>query len=94
LPPGVLRCNETNPCTGMVFEDVHITGWWDSLLGRLLGVNNFITENMEGSVVRSHPNPGFDKSDSKNSDVKTDFALDIFKMILKALFAGSNGEGI
>ena len=28
LPPGVMRCNVTNPCRGFVFENVHIHGWW------------------------------------------------------------------
>mmetsp|Transcript_35006 Transcript_35006/g.25483 ORF Transcript_35006/g.25483 Transcript_35006/m.25483 type:complete len:102 (-) Transcript_35006:145-450(-) len=67
FPPGVLRCHESNPCTGMVFEDVHITGWWDSLVGRILGVNNFIVENMEGTVTKSHPKPRFD-TEVANSD--------------------------
>lgn len=32
LPAGILRCNETNPCTGFVFEDVSITSpLWDIL---------------------------------------------------------------
>jgi hypothetical protein len=22
LPPGIIRCNETNPCTGFVFDNV------------------------------------------------------------------------
>ena len=28
LPPGVVRCNESNPCTDINFEDVNIDGWW------------------------------------------------------------------
>ena len=31
LPPGIVRCNETNPCTDINFEDVNISGWWESM---------------------------------------------------------------
>jgi hypothetical protein len=29
LPPGVIRCNETNTCQGINFENVEIKGWWE-----------------------------------------------------------------
>ena len=53
LPPGVIRCNETNPCEGFVWDNVKIYGWW-----RLLGLG-FITEYVEGTVTKSHPIPAF-----------------------------------
>lgn len=53
FPPGVIRCNETNPCTGFVFDNVRAHGWW-----RLFGMN-YIVENVEGEVINSHPKPDF-----------------------------------
>jgi hypothetical protein len=58
LPPGIIRCNETNPCTGFVFEDVNMrTPLWD-----MLGYG-FITENVYGvSTGTTFPDPQFLKS--------------------------------
>jgi hypothetical protein len=53
LPPGVIRCNETHPCTDFVWDNVHIHGWW-----RILGLG-FITEFTSGTVTQSHPVPAF-----------------------------------
>ena len=53
LPPGIIRCNETNPCTGFTFDNVQASGWWSFL--RM----NFITENVYGEVRNSHPKPAF-----------------------------------
>ena len=53
LPPGVIRCNETNPCTGFTFQNVRAGGWW-----RLFGLN-YITENVHGTVTDSKPAPAF-----------------------------------
>jgi hypothetical protein len=54
LPAGIIRCNETNPCKNFVFENVNIhSKVWD-----LLGYG-YITENVEGVVSNSHPDPGF-----------------------------------
>jgi len=53
LPPGIFRCHESNKCTGFVLENVHVSGWW-----RLFGLN-YITENVEGFVVKSRPVPAF-----------------------------------
>jgi len=56
LPPGVIRCNETNKCSGINFENVEIRGWWEDMnLG-------FITEFAEGTAVNVYPDPGFGKS--------------------------------
>lgn len=54
LPPGVIRCNETNPCHGFVFENVKMNAWYDKF--ESLG---FITENVYGQVIDSYPDPGF-----------------------------------
>ena len=57
LPPGVIRCNETNSCTGFKWNNVHATGiagWWE-----YLGLG-FITENVHGDVTDSSPDPHFD----------------------------------
>jgi len=44
LPPGIIRCNETNVCKNMIFQNVQAKGWW-SLFGL-----NYITDNIEGVV--------------------------------------------
>lgn len=53
LPPGVIRCNETIPCTGFVFQNVKAHGWWS-----WLGLTYF-TENVHGVVTDSTPAPKF-----------------------------------
>jgi hypothetical protein len=54
LPPGVVRCNETNVCTGFEFNNVNADGWWSKLgLG-------YITDYIEGTVTDSSPAPDFD----------------------------------
>jgi len=53
LPPGVIRCNETNKCHGFEFNNVDATGWW-----RKLGLG-YITENIYGTVSHSRPAPDF-----------------------------------
>ena len=58
LPPGIIRCNETNPCTGFVFENVNLSGW---LIHK---DNGFITENVQGVSINSFPDPHFNASTS------------------------------
>ena len=53
LPPGIVRCNETLPCTGFEFDNVDADGWWRYL--RL----GYITENVYGTVSGSRPKPEF-----------------------------------
>ena len=32
LPAGIIRCNQSNPCTGFKFEDVNLKSqFWDTL---------------------------------------------------------------
>ena len=58
LPPGIIRCNASNPCTGLVFDNVNMSGW-------LIHKNHgYITENVEGLVINSTPDPHFNASTS------------------------------
>mmetsp|Transcript_11044 Transcript_11044/g.16776 ORF Transcript_11044/g.16776 Transcript_11044/m.16776 type:complete len:144 (-) Transcript_11044:247-678(-) len=31
FPPGIVRCNETNPCHDINFDNVKVTGWWEGM---------------------------------------------------------------
>lgn len=43
FPPGIIRCNATNPCRDFSFESVYATGWFTALnIG-------YITENVIGT---------------------------------------------
>jgi hypothetical protein len=54
LPAGIIRCNETNPCTDFTFENVDVRSkFWD-LLGK-----GYITEYIEGESINSFPDPKF-----------------------------------
>lgn len=56
LTPGIIRCHPDNPCKNFRFENVINDAWYNKLgLG-------FITENVEGEVINSFPNPGFNKT--------------------------------
>ena len=57
LPPGVVRCNETNECNGFIWNNVHVTsygGWWE-----FLGLG-FMSEHVHGVVTDSSPDPHLD----------------------------------
>ena len=49
LPAGIVRCNESNPCTDINFQDVNMTAWWDDMEW------SFITEYVSGSIVNTTP---------------------------------------
>lgn len=53
LPPGIIRCNATNPCRDFKFENVYATGWFT------LFDYGYITENVIGTQSYSIPSPGF-----------------------------------
>ena len=53
LPPGIIRCHKSQPCTGFEFTNVQSTGWW-----KYLGLT-YITENVYGKVSDSKPAPYF-----------------------------------
>ena len=48
LNAGVLRCAESNPCRGITFDNVTMTGWASSF---------YVCENVEGTIVNSEPKP-------------------------------------
>lgn len=49
--PGVILCNETNPCSNFLFENVRNTGFF-------IVQDNYVCENVQGTVINSNPNPG------------------------------------
>jgi hypothetical protein len=53
---GIVRCNETNPCTDINFENVKHDGFFSDFK------YGFITEHVYGSVVDSYPAPNFNSS--------------------------------
>ncbi|CDW86325.1 polygalacturonase [Stylonychia lemnae] len=61
--PGIVRCNETNPCTDFTFENVK----HDGLISDFK--YGFITENIFGKVIDSYPAPSFNQS-STNEDIE------------------------
>ena len=48
LNAGVLRCAESNPCRGITFNNVHVSGWASSF---------YVCENTQGTVTNSTPVP-------------------------------------
>lgn len=58
FPPGIIRCNATNPCTGFHFENINVTGWFTE---KNIG---FITENVFGTAINVFPDPGFNQASS------------------------------
>lgn len=53
FPPGIIRCNSTNPCTDFTFENVKVSNWY------VHPEVNFITENVHGVSINSFPDPLF-----------------------------------
>ena len=89
LFPGLFRCSELNPCTGMVFENVNFYGsWWQKL-----GVS-YITENVYGTVTDSRPEPGFITNDGDgfvDHDNFTELISTTWEEIM-GIFKGSKRE--
>jgi hypothetical protein len=79
LPPGIIRCNETNACHGINFENVQLHGVWRYFLG------NFIVENAYGTVTDSSPKPAILPEDSSSKPTFFDPLREI-TMILEDLF--------
>lgn len=50
LFPIVMRCNETNPCRNVTFENVQARGW---LIGKKS--KGYVCENVEGNQFESYP---------------------------------------
>ena len=53
LNAGVLRCAASNPCRGIVFNNVTVKGWASSF---------YVCENVQGTVEKSDPQPSCIKS--------------------------------
>ena len=53
LNAGVLRCAASNPCRGITFDNVTVTGWASSF---------YVCENIEGTIMNSEPKPSCIKS--------------------------------
>mmetsp|Transcript_15723 Transcript_15723/g.26505 ORF Transcript_15723/g.26505 Transcript_15723/m.26505 type:complete len:420 (-) Transcript_15723:68-1327(-) len=51
LPPGLIRCNATNPCHNINLDNVNIKGWWEGMKW------SFISEYAYGSVNNTYPDP-------------------------------------
>ena len=47
----MIRCNATNSCDQINFENVNITGWWEIMDW------TYITEYAYGSEINSYPKP-------------------------------------
>lgn len=75
LPPGIIRCNETNPCTDFTFENVYATGWFTLL------DYGYITENVIGTQVNSYPSPGFVKAEDFQPAPPKDFSKSFLEAI-------------
>jgi hypothetical protein len=70
LPPGIIRCNETNPCHGINFENVNSHGIW-----KYLGWN-FIVEHAYGTVTESSPRPAIMPENSQPQSTIADTPYD------------------
>ena len=79
LTPGIVRCHETNKCTGFIFQNVNARSWW-SLFGL-----NYITENVEGTVVASKPEPDFGQKSIEGGDLSMVFQEYLIEMMRDAV---------
>lgn len=74
LPPGIIRCNQTNPCRDMNFENVHIDGWWRDMNW------TFISEYAYGNVINSNLDIGLNE--------KSEQVFDMFSLMNILTFIG------
>ena len=65
LPPGVIRCNETNPCKDINFENVDIRGWWEYMHW------TFISEYADGNIKSAYPDPSIGNASHRVFELKT-----------------------
>ena len=56
LPAGLIRCNETNRCKDITFDNVQATSWWDDMGW------SWITEYADGSATDVVPNMSLNKA--------------------------------
>ena len=73
LLPGIIRCNETNPCTDFTFDNVKHDGFFSEFK------YGFITENVYGIVKDSYPAPAFNQTSSMEM---VDYVADMYKKYL------------
>ena len=69
LIPGIIRCNETNPCTGFVMQNVNDDSLWTKL-----GFN-YIVENVQGDVTNSFPIPAYTNLDGIPANEESQVSL-------------------
>jgi len=72
---GIIRCNETNPCTGINFENVTHDGFFSDFK------NGFITENAYGTVVNSYPDPHINRN---STEEEINSISEVYKEYLKS----------
>jgi len=78
LPPGIIRCNATNPCKDINLINVKMNGWWKDLNW------TFISEYADGQVQNVFPDPGFGKQDERVFQLITvDNALELLNEMLQ-----------
>mmetsp|Transcript_35005 Transcript_35005/g.25482 ORF Transcript_35005/g.25482 Transcript_35005/m.25482 type:complete len:119 (-) Transcript_35005:237-593(-) len=88
FPPGIIRCNETNPCTGFEFTDVQSDGWWNSGIFRFFHIG-YISEHAYGTQSHSRPNPKLLAADGSvapmiGEETADSFDIDLFGFLVEA----------
>lgn len=88
LPPGIIRCNETNPCTGFEFTDVQVDGWWNSGIFRFFHIG-YISQHAYGTQSNSHPSPKLLADDGSiapmmGEEIADPFDIDLFGFLVEA----------
>jgi len=65
FPPGIIRCNASNPCQDINLIDVNVTGWWKDMGW------TYISEYAYGSAQNSYPDPYLGKQTERVFDLLT-----------------------
>lgn len=73
---GIIRCNETNPCTGINFENVKHDGFFKDFK------NGYITEHAYGTAINSYPDPHLGRS---STPAEIDDISEIYKEYLQII---------
>lgn len=72
---GIVRCNASNPCTDIHFENVKHDGFISDFK------NGFITENAYGSVIDSYPDPHINTNSTQE---EIEQIGEVYKQFLKS----------
>jgi len=87
LPPGIIRCNETNPCTGFEFTDVHVDGWWNQGIFKFIKIG-YISQFAYGTQTRSRPSPKLLAEDGSVApmmgEIEDPFDIDLWGFLIEA----------